>query len=102
MRQRIFPLVEAWTRITTTADRLAHRRANQGKEYATLREALGGAVEATQGAWRPNELGETERHVRATAQLVGEVAETNETSAQRSLDTVVELLKQVKLPLSGE
>ncbi|GAA6019084.1 hypothetical protein JCM8202_000671 [Rhodotorula sphaerocarpa] len=94
VRQRIFPLVEAWTRITTTADRLAHRRANQGKEYATLREALEGAVEATQGAWRPNELGETERHVRATAQLVGEVAETNETSAQRSLDTVVELLKQ--------
>lgn len=95
VRQKIIPLVESWTRITSTADRLAHRRQNQGKEFASLRDAFEGAVELAQGAWRPNEVGQSERHIRSVATLAGEVAETNETSAQRTLDTVVESLKQV-------
>jgi sorting nexin-8 len=96
VRQRVIPLVESWTRITSTADKIAHRRQNQGREYASFRDALENAVETCQGAWRPNEVGQVERHIRSVASLASEVAETNETSAQRSLDTVVESLKQVR------
>lgn len=96
VRQRVIPLVESWTRITSTADKIAHRRQNQGREYASLRDALENAVETCQGAWRPNEVAQVERHIRSVASLASEVAETNETSAQRSLDTVVESLKQVR------
>lgn len=94
VRQRVIPLVESWTRITSTADKIAHRRQNQGREYASLRDALENAVETCQGAWRPNEVGQVERHIRSVASLASEVAETNETSAQRCLDTVVQSLKQ--------
>ncbi|GAA5861824.1 hypothetical protein JCM3774_001315 [Rhodotorula dairenensis] len=94
VRQRVIPLVESWTRITSTADKIAHRRQNQGREYAGFRDALEHAVEISQGAWRPSQVGQVERHVRSVASLAGEVAETNELSAQRSLDSVVESLKQ--------
>ncbi|GAA5981999.1 hypothetical protein JCM10908_004698 [Rhodotorula pacifica] len=94
VRQRVIPLVESWTRITSTADRIAHRRQNQGREFASFQEALEGAVETAQGAWRPNEVGQSERHLRSVAGLAGEVGETDETSARRSLDTVVESLKR--------
>lgn len=95
VRQRVIPLVESWTRITSTADKIAHRRQNQGREYAGLRDALEHAVEISQGAWRPSQVGQVERHIRSVASLAGDVADTNELSAQRSFDSVVESLKQV-------
>ncbi|GAA5846068.1 hypothetical protein JCM9279_004775 [Rhodotorula babjevae] len=94
LRQRLPALVEAWTRITTVADRLAHRRMNQGKEYEALHDALGRAVEVEGQGWRPKEVEQTEREVRATSGVASDVAETEGASARRSLETVVEELKR--------
>ncbi|BGP02664.1 Sorting nexin Mvp1 [Rhodotorula toruloides ATCC 204091] len=98
LRQRITPLVEHWTRITTTLDRLAHRRLNQSKEYEAFRESLEAAVrvEREQGseAYKPREVEQTEREVLATARVVGEVGETEGASARRKLETVVEEVKR--------
>ncbi|GAA5917598.1 hypothetical protein JCM8208_006761 [Rhodotorula glutinis] len=94
LRQRLPALVESWTRITTVADRLAHRRLNQGKEYEALNEALGRAVEVEGQGWRPKEVEQTEREVRATSSVAADVAETEGASAMRSLETVVEELKR--------
>ncbi|GAA5942060.1 hypothetical protein JCM3775_007387 [Rhodotorula graminis] len=94
LRQRLPALVDSWTRITTVADRLAHRRLNQGKEYEALHDALGRAVEVEGRGWRPAEVEQTEREVRATSGVAADVAETEGASARRSLETVVEELKQ--------
>lgn len=99
LRQRLPALVESWTRITTVADRLAHRRMNQGKEYEALHDALGRAVEVEAQGWRPKEVEQTEREVRATSGVANDVAETEGASARRSLETVVEELKRVRLSL---
>ncbi|KPV75467.1 uncharacterized protein RHOBADRAFT_43972 [Rhodotorula graminis WP1] len=87
-------LVDSWTRITTVADRLAHRRLNQGKEYEALHDALERAVEVEGRGWRPKEVEQTEREVRATSGVAADVAETEGASARRSLESVVEELKQ--------
>ncbi|GAA6027359.1 hypothetical protein JCM8097_002625 [Rhodosporidiobolus ruineniae] len=94
LRSRIPALVEAWTRITSTADRLAHRRLNQGAEYGKLREALAGALEVERDGWRMKEVEQVEREVEATAKVVSQVGETEQASARRALDTVVEELKR--------
>ncbi|BGP39898.1 Sorting nexin mvp1 [Rhodotorula kratochvilovae] len=94
VRQRVPALVDAWTRIATVADRLAHRRLNQGKEFDALSEALGKAVEVESAGWRPAEVEQTERETRAASGVAAEVAETEGASARRSLETVVEELKR--------
>ncbi|GAA5821519.1 hypothetical protein JCM3770_001060 [Rhodotorula araucariae] len=94
VRQRVPSLVDAWTRIATVADRLAHRRLNQGKEYEALNEALAKAVEVESAGWRPAEVEQTEREVRAASGVAADVAETESASARRSLETVVEELKR--------
>ena len=46
LRARLPALVEHWTRVAATFDRIAHRRLNQGADWARLREGLDGARSA--------------------------------------------------------
>lgn len=95
LRTRIIPLVEHWTRITHTADRLAHRRQNQGVDYEKMQLALQGTVEVETSGWRTVEVEEVEREEKALAQGMGRAAETERESARRALETTVEDLKRV-------
>ncbi|GAA5857519.1 hypothetical protein JCM8547_009315 [Rhodosporidiobolus lusitaniae] len=94
LRSRLPSLVEAWTRIATTADRLAHRRLNQGAEFRKMGEALRGAMEVERDGWTPKEVEAVEREVEGVAKVVGGVGETEELSARRKLDTAVEEFKR--------
>ena len=95
LRTRIAPLVEHWSRITHTADRLAHRQQNQGGDFEKMQAALQGAVEVETSGWRTVEVEEVEREEKALAQGMARAAETEKESARRALDTTVEDLKRV-------
>lgn len=95
LRSRIVPLVEHWTRITHTADRLAHRQQNQGGDFEKMQAALQGAVEVETTGWRTVEVEEVEREERALAQGMVRAAETEKESARRALESTVEDLKRV-------
>lgn len=95
LRSRINPLVEHWTRITHTADRLAHRRQNQAADYEKLQAAIGGAVECETSGWRTVEVEEVEREERALSVGAARAAETVGESARRMLETTVEDFKRV-------
>ncbi|GAA5842448.1 hypothetical protein JCM11251_007317 [Rhodosporidiobolus azoricus] len=94
LRQRISPLVESWTRIVSHADRLAHRRMNQGQEYAKIKEALEAAVGIERDGWRPKEVEAVEREVEGVGKVLSGVSETDEASGRRKLDGVVEEFKR--------
>ncbi|GAA5984344.1 hypothetical protein JCM11641_006190 [Rhodosporidiobolus odoratus] len=94
LRQRITPLVEAWTRIVSHSERLAHRRLNQGGEYRKVSEALQGALTVEREGWRVKEVERVEREVEAAAKVMGGVGETEEESARRKLDAFVEDAKR--------
>ncbi|ORY92624.1 hypothetical protein BCR35DRAFT_298091 [Leucosporidium creatinivorum] len=91
---RLPSLIEHWTRITSIADRLAHRRLNQGGEYLKMGEALKGAVEVEQGGWRTVEVEEVEREEGLVGQGVERVGGRERDSARRMLDSTVEELKR--------
>lgn len=95
LRGRILPLVEHWTRITTTADRLAHRRLNQGNDYHKLSSALTGALEIETAGWRISEVEEVEREERALSGTLAHIGGDRIASAHKQLDTTVEELKRV-------
>ncbi|GJN89234.1 hypothetical protein Rhopal_002213-T1 [Rhodotorula paludigena] len=94
LRQRLPLLVDSWTKITVASERVSHRRLNQGKEWDALGDALARALDAEQQGWRPKQVEQTEREVRAFRGVVGDVAETEGASARRNLETVVEDLKR--------
>ncbi|GAA5910976.1 hypothetical protein JCM6882_006735 [Rhodosporidiobolus microsporus] len=94
LRQRTPALLDAWTRITSHADRLAHRRLNQGAEYARMREALEAALGAERDGWRPKEVEGVEREVEGAGRVLASVAEVEEASARRKLEGVVEEFKR--------
>ena len=95
LRARILPLVEQWTKITTTADRLAHRRLNQGNDYNKLGSALGDALGVETSGWRVSEVEEVEREERALSNTLGQIGGDRIASAYKQLDTTVEDLKRV-------
>lgn len=95
LRGRILPLVEHWTRITTTADRLAHRRLNQGNDCNKLSSSLTGALEIETAGWRISEVEEVEREERALSGTLAHIGGDRIASAHKQLDTTVEELKRV-------
>lgn len=95
LRSRILPLVEHWTRITTTADRIAHRRQNQGADLNKMKLAFDSAIEVEASGWRVSEVEDIEREERALATALGQVGDERIESARRQLDSTVEELKRV-------
>ncbi|SCV74293.1 BQ2448_6725 [Microbotryum intermedium] len=93
-RARIIPLVEHWTRVTTTIDRIAHRRQNQAAEYERITEALSGAVECERTGWRPVECENVEADVVKVAGGLRAVAGRVRQGADEQLETTVEELKR--------
>ncbi|SGY45309.1 BQ5605_C001g00272 [Microbotryum silenes-dioicae] len=96
LRARIIPLVEHWTRVTTTIDRIAHRRQNQAAEYERMTEALSGAVECERTGWRPVECENVEADVDKVARGLRAVAGRMRQGADEQLETTVEELKRVR------
>ncbi|KDE02993.1 hypothetical protein MVLG_06493 [Microbotryum lychnidis-dioicae p1A1 Lamole] len=94
LRARIIPLVEHWTRVTTTIDRIAHRRQNQAAEYERMTEALSGAVECERTGWRPVECENVEADVDKVARGLRAVAGRMRQGADEQLETTVEELKR--------
>ncbi|SCZ98726.1 BZ3500_MvSof-1268-A1-R1_Chr3-1g05578 [Microbotryum saponariae] len=94
LRARIIPLVEHWTRVTTTIDRIAHRRQNQAAEYERMTEALSGAVECERTGWRPVECENVEADVDKVARGLRAVAGRVRQGADEQLETTVEELKR--------
>lgn len=95
LRSRITLLVDHWTRVCSTYDRIAHRRENQGADWARLQVALEGAVEEEGRGWRAGEVLGVERETETVAKRAGRAGELLGTSAAKTLDTTVEELKRV-------
>lgn len=95
LRSRITLLVEHWTKICSTYDRIAHRRENQGTDWTRLRGGMEAALETERSGWRVAEVEGVESEEVAWAQGVGRAGEIEGSSAGRTLDSTVEELKRV-------
>ena len=95
LRARITLLVDHWTRICSTYDRIAHRRENQGADFSRLHLALEAAVEEERKGWRASEVQGVERETEAVAKRISRTGEILGTCATKALDTTVEQLKRV-------
>ncbi|BGP15971.1 hypothetical protein JCM10213_004786 [Rhodosporidiobolus nylandii] len=94
LRERLPALVEAWTRIVSHSERLAHRRLNQGGEFAKMLQALEDALAVERECPRQKEALQADRETAAVAKTMGAVGETEEQSARRKLDGFVEEVKR--------
>lgn len=96
LRQRLPIQIETWTKLSITADRLAHRRLNQSQEWSKFSEGLEGAVKLEEEGmeWRPREMRKTEREIRDLGKTSKEVAGREEESAKRALEGWVEDVKR--------
>ncbi|GAA6002503.1 hypothetical protein JCM10207_001153 [Rhodosporidiobolus poonsookiae] len=94
LRTRLPSILDSWTRLSTTLDRLAHRRLNQGAEFRKLRDGIEASLGAEREGWRPRGVEDAESERSAVAGTVGQVAETEEASARREIDGVVEDFKR--------
>lgn len=95
LRSRILPLVEHWTRISQTLDRIVHRRQTQGGDLVRLKIALDAALETERSGWRPVEVQTVEHSEEAFAEGVGRAGEIAEVSALRGLETTMEEVRRV-------
>ncbi|KAL8292474.1 hypothetical protein RQP46_001086 [Phenoliferia psychrophenolica] len=94
LRSRILPLVEHWTRISQTLERVVHRRQQQGGDLAKLKIALDAARETEGSGWRPVEVQMVEQAMEAFGEGVGRAGEIESVSALRAMDSIVEEVKR--------
>lgn len=94
LKARLPQLLDHWTRVTATFDRIAHRRQNQGSDWSRLRDALDGAREAEGLGWRVRETEQVEREEGMVARGAHKVGEGLQKSARRAIDGTTEDLKR--------
>lgn len=99
LRQRLPQLVEHWTKVTSTVDRIAHRRSNQGADWLKLSEALEGARETESAGWRLPETEEVAREEAEVATGAGRVGLAMRKAARLALEGTAQDLKRVSLRL---
>lgn len=95
LRHRILPLVDHWTRLASTFDRIVHRRQNQGGDLIRLKVALDATLETERSGWRPVEVTGVELSEERFSEGMGRAGEIVELSAVKALESTVEEIKRV-------
>ncbi|GAA5896874.1 hypothetical protein JCM5296_002578 [Sporobolomyces johnsonii] len=85
LRSRLPSLIEIWSKLAVTTDRIAHRRLNQAAEWKKMREQMNAAVAVEKSGWRVSEVEAVERDEAEVGKSAGAVGETEESSARRLL-----------------
>lgn len=96
LKGRIVMLVDHWSRIVQTYDRIAHRRRNQAVDMIRFQQAVEGALEVERSGWRLGEVESVESMQEIVAGGMAKQGEIVGASATLSIETTVEELKRVR------
>jgi sorting nexin-8 len=82
LRGRIGSLVDYWTRICATFERVSRRREAQGADFVRLRLGLDAVVAVERSGWRLAECESVEAHTGLVAERIGKAGEVFENRAR--------------------
>ncbi|GAA5928410.1 uncharacterized protein JCM15063_003872 [Sporobolomyces koalae] len=101
LRNHLPVQIDTWTKLSITADRIAHRRLNQAHEFAKLGQGLDTAVELEDSVerekglgWRPREMKRVDQDLNMLATGVRTVVGLQEGSSKRLMEGWVEDVKR--------